>query len=262
MGIRGAETSFGPSLGPDPSVWPANFSAEWSHGEACYAPYLESYIAGLFWPFYSLTWFEVTDRDKSVKCIPWMTKLDLFHLIWFLGKSPTRTFGRANISFQHGSTFHRAWSLGWSFHLVGLDKSIPQTSVLIQDRPSLRDLLIVTGCDFAPEETAISYALSLQFLWPFEFRDAYKKNICSSNYLFSEEFNNRYNNLESWSLRPGAPDLFGRNRKLNLLASMGQTSPPNLPLEVSFSSYINWWRLAIFGDVWWCLLEIWKDFDR
>lgn len=76
-------------------------------------------------------------------------------------------------------------------------------------RPEVRDNLIVNGISYAPEGLASQFASDISFIWAFELRDVCKYQISKGTYTFSEEFNNAYHDLKSWTLNSTlSPILF------------------------------------------------------
>ncbi|KAE8146612.1 hypothetical protein BDV25DRAFT_143539 [Aspergillus avenaceus] len=66
--------------------------------------------------------------------------------------------------------------------------------------PEFRDYWIARGLDYASEMCASSFARSIYFKWPFEFRDAFMRDVFSDTFSFSHEFNTRYSEIGSWHL--------------------------------------------------------------
>lgn len=106
--------------------------------------------------------------------------------------------------------------------------------------PSLRDLMLAIDCTYTTQDSALQYAEVLHFDWPHDARDIYKITNTSSSasingpptpasstvsntpgpqrdkmYSFTHEYEQRYNDLRSWSLKAGHKCLFQRPR-LNL----------------------------------------------
>jgi len=101
--------------------------------------------------------------------------------------------------------------------------------------------MLAIDCTYTTQESAVEYGEVLLFDWPHEARDIYKITLNSTStsstsspapastavssgngvphrdkmYSFTHEYELRYNELKSWSLKPGAKCLFQRPR-LNL----------------------------------------------
>ncbi|GLA92622.1 hypothetical protein AtubIFM57143_008977 [Aspergillus tubingensis] len=72
--------------------------------------------------------------------------------------------------------------------------------------PQFRDYWILSGIDYASESCAAEFTKRIQFVWPFELRDVFLKEVSTGNYLFSHEFDTRYYSSEYWTLDcPTAP---------------------------------------------------------
>jgi len=105
--------------------------------------------------------------------------------------------------------------------------------------PSLRDLMLAIDCTYTTQDSALQYAEVLHFDWPYDARDIYKITHTSSTissipnapptpasstisnpsivqrdklYSFTHEYEQRYNDLRSWSLKAGHKCLFQRPR--------------------------------------------------
>ncbi|GAQ35173.1 hypothetical protein FVEG_13242 [Aspergillus niger] len=72
--------------------------------------------------------------------------------------------------------------------------------------PQFRDYWILSGIDYASESCAAEFTKRIQFVWLFELRDVFLKEVSTGNYLFSHEFDTRYYSSEYWTLDcPSAP---------------------------------------------------------
>jgi hypothetical protein len=69
--------------------------------------------------------------------------------------------------------------------------------------PSLRDLLIVTGCKHVTQQQLLRYAEDLMFEWPYEVRDIYMHETNMGRYSMSKEYKDRLFSAQCWTLRPG-----------------------------------------------------------
>ena len=67
--------------------------------------------------------------------------------------------------------------------------------------PSLRDLLIITGCQHVTQQQVLKYAQDLVFEWPFEIRDIYKKDVKTGQHAFSKDLDERFFAADAWSMR-------------------------------------------------------------
>ena len=66
--------------------------------------------------------------------------------------------------------------------------------------PNVRDSLISSGIANVSGKEAISFADSFRFMWRYDMRDAYMKDIETDKYSFSEAFLRSFNNLSSYKI--------------------------------------------------------------
>jgi len=71
--------------------------------------------------------------------------------------------------------------------------------------PKLRDYLIMSGISSAPESMAAQFIGDIGVKWPFHLRDTCNYQVSKGTYTFSKEFNEAYDDVDSWVLK--APDL-------------------------------------------------------
>ena len=122
-------------------------------------------------------------------------------------------------------------------HLQNTKPHCPIVDCLIW--PSLRDLMLAIDCTYSSEDNSLQYNEAIRFSWPYDARDMYKISVTTGPakatanlglgmgmgpapppterkmYSFTHEYEERYQLLSSWSLKPGCKCLFQQPR-LNL----------------------------------------------
>ena len=84
--------------------------------------------------------------------------------------------------------------------------------------------MLAIDCTYSSQDSCLQYAEVLRFDWPFDARDMYKISYSGTGgeeseggegkktYSFTHEYETRYNDLRSWTLKQGSKCLFQRPR--------------------------------------------------
>lgn len=67
-------------------------------------------------------------------------------------------------------------------------------------RPALRDALIFRGDISVTGSMVATFAKSIRFHWPYEFRDSYMRSTATDAYHFSHAFKQHFNDVNSYRL--------------------------------------------------------------
>lgn len=76
-----------------------------------------------------------------------------------------------------------------------------------ETRPGVRERFVFAQHQYCSNSFWKVFADSFRILWPYEFRDCYKTSTETGLYSLSHEFENRINEIGSWTM---APDFFHR----------------------------------------------------
>ncbi|KAJ0161161.1 hypothetical protein CTA2_6670 [Colletotrichum tanaceti] len=100
--------------------------------------------------------------------------------------------------------------------------------------PGVRERFVFSQHHYCNNQFWELFGPNLHLLWPFEFRDAYKKSVATGRYRISPEFERRIADINAWTM---GGDFFARFPELvadippfqSVLRSLSPPPPPTMP---------------------------------